>query len=221
MEQELAEALRQREEEKQEWVKESSRAQAEMAALRSSMEALERQSAEVVAQESELASLREAERVSQEALEKEKLEVARLESQVVQMKGAKLASQEASERDGAEIVRLENELASLRDAFDRACQGATEKEKLEVEKLEQELASQREDAQKNGKILAEVWRRLQSLAAEDVAPTDDPADLSLSLFLSTVQSVAAQLTGLKDERGEGQRRCDELAHTVEDLQGEK
>ncbi|XP_011611575.2 golgin subfamily B member 1 isoform X1 [Takifugu rubripes] len=216
MEQELAEALKQREEEKQEWVKESSRAEAEMAALRSSMEALERQSAEVVAQESELASLREAERVSQEALEKEKLEVARLESEVVQMRGAKLASQEASERDGAEIVRLENELASLRDAFDRACQGATEREKLEVEKLEQELASQREAAQENEEILAEVWRRLQSLAAEDVAPTDDPADLSLFLF--TVQSVATQLTGLKDERSEGQRRCDELTRTVEDLQ---
>ncbi|TNM91604.1 hypothetical protein fugu_019984 [Takifugu bimaculatus] len=216
MEQELAEALKQREEEKQEWVKESSRAEAEMAALRSSMEALERQSAEVVAQESELASLREAERVSQEALEKEKLEVARLESEVIQMRGAKLASQEASERDGAEIARLENELASLRDAFDRACQGATEREKLEVEKLEQELASQREAAQENEEILAEVWRRLQSLAAEDVAPTDDPADLSLFLF--TVQSVATQLTGLKDERSEGQRRCNELTRTVEDLQ---
>lgn len=219
MEQELAEAIKQREEEKQQWVIETSRAEAEMAALRSSMEALERQSAEVVMQESELASLREAERVNQEALEKERLEVAKLESEVVQMKDAKLASQEASEGDRAEIVRLETELASMRDAFNRACQDATEREKLEVEKLEQELASQREDAQKNGEILAEVWRRLQSLAEDDVTPTDDPADLSL--FLVTMQSLEMQLTRLKDERSEGQRRCDELTNTVEHLQGEK
>lgn len=219
MEQELAEAIKQREEEKQQWVKEISRADAEMTALRSSLEALERQSAEVVTQESELASLREAERVSQEALEKEKLEVARLENEVVQMNDAKLASQEASERDRAEIGRLENELALMRDAVDRACHDATERGTLEVEKLEQELVLQCEDAQKKGEILAQVWRHLQSLAAEDVAPTDDPADLSLFLF--TVQSVETQLTRLKDECGEGQKRCDELTHTVENLQGEK
>lgn len=219
MEQELAEAIKQREEEKQQWVKETSRADAEMTALRSSLEALERQSAEVVTQESELASLREAERVSQEALEKEKLEVARLENEVFQMNDAKLASQEASERDRAEIVRLENELALMRDAVDHACHDATERGKLEVEKLEQELVLQCEDAQKKGEILAQVWRHLQSLAAEDMAPTDDPADLSLFLF--TVQSVETQLTRLKDECGEGQKRCDELTHTVENLQGEK
>lgn len=219
MEQELAEAVRQREEEKQQWAESTSRADAEMAALRSTLEALERQSAEVVTQESELAALREAERISQEALEKERLEVARLESEVVEMKDAKLTNHEASERDKAEIVRLENELALLRDTVDRACQDATEREKLEVEKLEQELTSQREDGQKKGEILAEVWRHLQSLAAEEVTPTDDPADLPL--LLSTVQSVETQLTSLKDECREGEKRCVELTHTVEDLQGEK
>lgn len=219
MEQELAEAIKQREAEKQQWVEETSRADAEMAALRSSLEALERQSAEVVTQESELASLREAERLSQEALEKEKLEVARLESEAAQMNDAKLASQEASERDGAEIFRLENELALMRDAVDRACHDATERGTLEVEKLEQELVLQREDTQKKGEILEEVWRHLQPLAAQDVVPTDKPADLSLFLF--TVQSVEKQLTRLKDECGEGQKRCDELTHTMEKLQGEK
>lgn len=214
MEQELAEAAKQREEEKQQWVKETGRADAEMAALRSSLEALERQSAEVAMQESELASLREAERVSQEALEKEKLQVARLENEVVQMSDAKLASQEASERDRAEIVRLENELTLM-----SACHDAAEREKVEVEKLERELVSQRDDTQKKGEILAEVWRHLQSLAAEDVAPTGDPADLSP--FLLTVRSVETQLARLKDECGEGQKRCDELTHTVEHLQGEK
>lgn len=219
MEQELAEAIKQREEEKQQWVKETSRADAEMAALRSSLEALERQSAEVAMQENALASLREAERVSQEALEKEKLEVARLENEVVRMNDAKLGSQEASERDGAEIVRLENELALMRDAVDRACHDATERGKWEVEKLQQELVLQGEETQKKGEILAHVWRHLQSLAAEDVAPTDDPADLSL--FLLAVQCVETRLTRLKDECGEGQKRCDDLTHTVENLVGEK
>lgn len=213
MEQELAEAIKQREEEKQQRVGEVSRAEAEMAALRSSLEALERQSAEVAAQESDLASLREAELLSQEALEKEKLQVARLESEVLRMKDEKLASLEASERHGAEIVRLENELAVMRDAEDRACQDATERGKLEVEKLEQQLGAQREDTQKKEEILALVWRHLQSVAADDVAPTDEPAELPL--FLET------QLTRLKDECGQAQKRCDELTHTVENLQGEK
>lgn len=219
MEQELAEAVKQREEEKQQWVKEAGRADAEMAALRSSLAALERQSAEVVMQESELASLREAEHASQDALEKEKLEVARLENEVAQMNNAKLASQEVSERDRAEIVRLENELALMRDAVDRAYHDATERGRLEVEKLEQQLVLQCEDTQKKGEILAEVWRHLQSLAAEDAAPTDDPADLSLFLF--TLQSVETQLTRLKNECGEGRNRCHELTHALENLQGEK
>lgn len=212
MEEELAEAIKQREEEKQQWVGETSRADAEVAALRSSLEALERQSAEVALQESQLASLREAERLSREALEKEKLHVARLENEAVQMNDAKLASQE-------KIVGLETELASMRDAADRACQDAAERGKLEVEKLEQELVLQRQHTQRKEEILAEVWRHLQSLAAEGAAPTGDPADLSL--LLPAVQSVETQLTRLKEECGRGQKRCDQLTHSVEDLQGEK
>uniref|UniRef100_H3C267 Golgin B1 n=1 Tax=Tetraodon nigroviridis TaxID=99883 RepID=H3C267_TETNG len=176
MEEELAEAIKQREEEKQQWVGETSRADAEVAALRSSLEALERQSAEVALQESQLASLREAERLSREALEKEKLHVARLENEAVQMNDAKLASQE-------KIVGLETELASMRDAAERACQDAAERGKLEVEKLEQELVLQRQHTQRKEEILAEVWRHLQSLAAEGAA------------------SVETQLTRLKEECG--------------------
>lgn len=206
MEQELAEAVKRREEEKQQWAEETDRAQEEASALRSALE-------------SELVSLREAERVSQEALEREKLEAARLDSQVVRMEDAMLASQEASERAAAELARLENELASMREAADRACQGATEREKLEVEKLERELASRSDDAQMKGEMLAEVWRHLQSLAAEDVAPTDDPADLSL--FLMAVQSVETQLRRLRDDGSEGRKRCDQLSHAVDSLQGEE
>lgn len=202
MEQELAEALKQREEEKQQRVGEAGRADAETAALRSSLEASERQI------ESHLASCREAERLSQEALEQEKLQVARLEDEVLRMQEEKLASREASERDGAELARLEKELASVRDAGDRACQDATERGRLEVEELERQLLLQREDAQRKEEMLALVWRHLPPLAAED----DDPADLPVLLD--------TQLSRLKEERGEAQQRCHELTRAVEDLQGE-
>lgn len=120
----------------------------------------------------------------------------------------KLASLEASERDGAELARLEKELASTRDAGDRACQDATERGRLEAEELERRLLLQREDAQRKEEVLALVRRHLQPLAAED----GDPAELPLLLD--------TQLTGLKEERGEAQKRCHELTRTVEDLRGE-
>lgn len=200
MEQELAEALKRREEEQQRRAGEASRAEAEAAALRSGLEASERQT------ESRLASSREAERLGREALEQEKLRVARLETEVLRMEEEKLASLEASERERA---RLEKELAIMRDAGDRACQDATQRGKLEVEELEQQLLLQREDAQRKEEMLALVWRHLQPLAPAE----DDPADLPLLLD--------TQLTRLREERGQAQRRCDELTHTVENLQGEK
>ncbi|XP_076578683.1 uncharacterized protein golgb1 isoform X2 [Chaetodon auriga] len=219
MEQELAEAMKQREEERQRWAEQTGRADAELAALRTSMETLERESTEVAKQESELASLREAELVSQEALEKEKMEVARLERELALMKDAEhaavQASHDASERDRAEIVRLESEIASMREAVDHASRDTSEREKSEVEKLERE----REDAQRKGEILAEIWRHLRSLACEDEPAAEElPFPADLSLFLDTVQSVEAQLRRLKDERSEREEHCAELTHTMETLQ---
>ncbi|XP_070848210.1 golgin subfamily B member 1 isoform X2 [Chaetodon trifascialis] len=219
MEQELAEAIKQREEERQQWAEQTGRADAELAALRTSVETFERQSTEVARQESELASLREAELVSQEALEKEKMEVARLERELALMKDAEhaaiQASHDASERDRAEIVRLESEIASMREAVDHASRDASEREKSEVEKLERE----REDAQGKGEVLAEIWGHLRSLACEDEPAAEElPFTADLSLFLDTVQSVEAQLRRLKDERSEREEHCAELTHTMETLQ---
>ncbi len=219
MEQELAEAVKQREEERQQWAERASVADAELAALRTSLEALERESTEVARQESEL---REAEHVSQEALEKEKMEVARLERELALMKEAELAaiqaSHDASERDRAEIIRLESELASMREAVDRASQDASERERSEADQLERE----HEDAQKKDEALAEIWRHLRSVALEDVQAVEEtPFPPDLSLVLDTVQSVETQLTRLKDERSESEKRCAELTHTMETLQGEK
>lgn len=229
MEQELAEAVKQREEERQQWAEQASRADAELAALRTSLEALERQSAEVARQESELASLREAEHVSQEALEKEKVEVTRLERELALMKEAELAavqaSHDAAEKDRGEIVRLESELALMRDAVDRASQDVSERENSEVEKLQQELASlkeEHEDAQKKEEILVEIWRHLQSLAVEDVQGAEElPFPADHSLFLHALLSIETQLMRLKDERSESQEHCDKLTHTMATLRGKK
>lgn len=227
MEQELTEAVKQREEERRRWAEQASGADAQLAALRTSLEAWERKSTEVARQESELASLREAGHVSQEALEKEKMDVARLERELAAMKEAERAAvqanHEASERDRAEIVRLESELASTREAVDRAGQDASEREKSEVDKLERELASLKEEhgnAQKKGELLAEMWRHLRSLAPEDVQAAEEiPFPADPSLFLDTVQAIETQLTRLKDERSESEEHCAELTHTMETLQG--
>ncbi|XP_068573423.1 golgin subfamily B member 1 isoform X2 [Cebidichthys violaceus] len=224
MEQELAEAVKQREEERQQWAEQAGRADAEVAALRTSLEDLERERTEVAEHEGELASLREAEHVGREALEKEKTEVARLERELALMKEAELAavqaSRDASESDRAEIVRLESELASAREAVVHASQDASEREESEVDKLERELASLKEehqDAQKKAEILAEIWGPLRSLALEEAAE-EVPLPADLSLFLDTVQSVETQLKRLKDERSEREEHCVELTHTMETLQ---
>ncbi|XP_039997618.1 golgin subfamily B member 1 isoform X2 [Xiphias gladius] len=226
MEQELAEVVKLREEERQQWAEQAGKADVELAALRTSLEALERERTEVARQESELVSLREAEHVSQEALEKEKMEVAKLERELALMKQAELAavqtSHDASERDRAEIARLESELASMRETAVRASQDALEKEKSEVDKLEGELASLKEeqkDAQKKSEILAEVWRHLQALALDDVqAAEENPVPVDLSLFLDTVQSIDTQITRLKDKQSDSEEHSAELTHTMETLQ---
>ncbi|XP_034433918.1 golgin subfamily B member 1 [Hippoglossus hippoglossus] len=226
MEQELAEAVKLREEERQQWAEQASRADVELAALRSSLEALEIERMDVTRQQSELLSLREAECVRQEALEKENMEVARLERELALMKEAELAavqaSHDASERDRAEITRLESELASMRETAVHVSEETEEREKSEIEKLERELASlkeEQEDAQKKGEILVEVWRHLRALAPDDVQTSEEnavPADLPL--LLDTVQSINNQLTRLKDKESESEEQRAELTHTMETLQ---
>ncbi|XP_060885677.1 golgin subfamily B member 1 [Labrus mixtus] len=222
MEQELSEAVKQREEERQQWVERASRADAELASLRSSLEALDSTNMEVARQQSELASLREVELVSQEALEKEKVEVSRLEGELALMKEAELERHRASERDREDIVRLESELSSMKEAGDRTREDASEKEKSEVDKLERELASLKEehgDALKKSEVLAEIWRHLRSLAGGDVqAEEESNISADLSLFLDTVKSIETQLTRLKAEHSEREEHCAELTHTMQTLQ---
>ncbi|KAM6895677.1 uncharacterized protein golgb1 [Xenentodon cancila] len=227
MEQELTEAVRLREEDRQQWAEQASRADAELAALRASLEALESERMDFASQENKLASLREAKHVTEEALEKEKREVTRLEAELALIKEAELAAvqarNDASNRDQEEIGRLESELALMRGAESAAVcarQDALEKEKSEVNKLEKELETlreEREGMQKKTEILVEVWRHLCPLGVETMSE-EIPVPADLSLLLDAVQSVEAQLTKLKNECSERNEQCAHLTQTMETLQ---
>lgn len=208
MEQELSEAMKLREEERQQWAEQASKADVELAALRTSLEAREQS---------------EEEHISQEALQKEKMEVARLEGELALIKEAEVtanqASLDASERDRVKIAQLENDLASMREAAAHASEDASQR-MSQVSRLERQLASLQEEqagAEKKNEIVAQIWRRLQSLALEDVQAAEDiPAPADLSLLLDTVQSFETKLMRLK----ESEERCAELIHSMKILQGE-
>ncbi|KAM9823929.1 golgin subfamily B member 1 [Neosynchiropus ocellatus] len=209
MEQELAEAVRLRGEHSQQ----ASRAEAELTALRSSLESLQRGRADEAKQEAELAALREA-------LEQEKMRVAGLECQLSAMRAAELAHQEASERATSEILRLENELAAVREAgsaTEHASRRDVETAKCDTEKLTAELASLREgrvQAQNKTDLVEEIWRRLKSLGEEE--PSAVPSDLSDVLGL--MKSVEARVSQLKDRLSESEGVLTQHAHTVATLQ---
>ncbi|KAF7229300.1 golgin subfamily B member 1 isoform X1 [Nothobranchius furzeri] len=217
MEQELKDAVELREEARQQ----ASRAEAELAALRTNVEALEK---EVARQESELFSVREAELAFQQALEKERMEVTRLEAELALVKEAELvaiqAQKDSSDKYQAEIIQLESELASVREAESVARQDTLERDKSEVEKLEKELESLREErrrTQRANEILAEIWKPLCSLAVESV-PEEVPDPPDLSLILDTLQSVETQLTQLREECSEKSERCVQLTQNLETVQ---
>ncbi|XP_056132274.1 golgin subfamily B member 1 [Lampris incognitus] len=232
MEQELAEAVRQREEERQQWAQDAIRANAELESLKASQEVLGRERTEVARLESELASLREAEHraraASQEVLEREKTEVARLERELASVKEAELAAIQAghdvSERDRTDIARREAEVTSVREAEITAIhtsQEALERERSEVERLKKELTALKEEQGEShwkGETLAKVWRILRALASGDEhAAEESSSPTDFSMFLSTIQSLEAQLTRLKEEQNESEQRCIEVTLTMDTL----
>ncbi|XP_021419550.2 golgin subfamily B member 1 isoform X1 [Oncorhynchus mykiss] len=112
MEQELAEAGRQREEERQQWAGWSSQAEAELVALRANLEASERDRA------AQLASLEASERdraaqlASLEASERDRS--TQMEDLTVKLEWATREREEVTNR---EVARLEKELAALREEY--------------------------------------------------------------------------------------------------------
>lgn len=218
MEQELAEAVRLREEERQQWTEQNSQTQEEIAHLKNSLEAFEAPRAEVARLQHEVMALKEAELVSQEALQKEQMEVARLEQELALRRESEAvaiqASREALERNQAEME-------SIREAeADR--ESALKREKSEVEKLNHELAvlgAQYEQLQEQRAPLNEVLRHLRSLVVEDTsASMESPVSVDLHVLLETVQAIEAQLLKLKEEHRESEKRCGELTHNIHILE---
>ncbi|KPP62418.1 golgin subfamily B member 1-like, partial [Scleropages formosus] len=152
MEQELAEARRLREEDRQHWAEEASRAQAELAALMQKLESEHREREEMTGKENEVVVRMEAELSAM----KEKLEVAVREKEEVEMRmqtedeerraqiselGAKLEAAERGkvERTEAEAEQREAELKQFRERLE-----AVQREKGEMEKRVGAEAQQRE-----------------------------------------------------------------------------
>lgn len=221
MEQELAESVRLREEERQQRTEQVNKAEAEISTLRNMLEAWEAEKAEMARLQTELAALKDTELVSQEALQKEKMEVARLERELALLKEVEVAATQASQEALAEIERVERELESIREA-DSDRQSALEIEKSEMEKLSGELAALRaenEELQEKGIVLNEVWRHLRSLAFEDLSAVEDsPVSIDSSMLMGTVQSIETQLSKLKEEHNESEKRCMELGLNIDILQ---
>ncbi|XP_064864405.1 golgin subfamily B member 1-like isoform X2 [Oncorhynchus nerka] len=197
MEQELAEAGRQREEERQQWTGWSSQAQAELVVLRANLEASERDRA------AQLASLEASER--DRAAQLASLEASERD------RAAQLASLEASERDRS------TQMEDLTVKLEWATREREEVTNREVARLEKELAALREEygeGQRAGEALAELLTGLRSLAGEG-AEEDIPVPTDPALCLGTLE---AQLERLRVEQRESEERCAQVTHTMETLQ---
>ncbi|CAL9682858.1 unnamed protein product [Knipowitschia caucasica] len=211
MEQELADSIRLREEEKQHLTK----AQAEISSLRNGLEAWEAEKAEVARLQIELGAMKEAEILGQEALQREKTEVTRLEQEL-----AKLRESEAMlETHRAEMELVEKELQSLREAETERL-AAVESEKSEVDKLNNELMAfreEREQLQEQRSALNEAWTHLRSLDLGDSTISDEgPVDPTQ--FMQIVGSIEAQLLKLREEQSNSEKRCQELYRNIDTLQ---
>ncbi|XP_055009901.1 golgin subfamily B member 1 isoform X2 [Boleophthalmus pectinirostris] len=213
MEQELAESVRLREEERQQLTQ----AQAEISSLRNSLETWEAEKAEMARLQSELVAMKEVELVSQEALQKEKTQVERLEQELAQLR----ESEEVLERSRAEMERVERELESVREA-EAERMFALEREKSEVDKLNHELTTlraEREQLQEQSTALNEVWRHLRSLDTGGcTAPDEGPVCIDPTVLIETVQSIEAQLFKLKQEHSDSEKRCLEFTYNIDILQ---
>ncbi|XP_077565284.1 uncharacterized protein golgb1 isoform X2 [Stigmatopora nigra] len=211
MEDELAEAL----EQKQEWAQRASDAHTAL------QEALFRANEEAARHAADLSSLSEA--ASIDRLEKENVEIARLQGELASMTESIQTFHDGSQRDQLEISRLQKELASSREAQSelvRSSQSDLEDTKDQVENLRNQLAFSQEAAQKKKEVLAEIWSHFRTLPFEVVRSLEDdemvPEDLSL--ILDTVLSIEAHVTKLKDDHRESEDRCAELTCDLKELQ---
>lgn len=234
MEQELAEAHKLTEQEKQQ---SATHAEEQLQALRSNLEALEKEKEKtIMALQAELSQrtseLDQAKASLDERDRKGKEEEACIEAELTTLR----ANLEASERHREEVtkkleVEVERRVAELHllqeklDAVEREREEASQSEREELTQLQTELASLRErlDAgtveQEAGvqakQALEKLWKGLQSLSSEgsdvEMAVPEDPAQV--------LPVLETRLDNLRAEHLEREERMSQISIAIETLQG--
>lgn len=235
MEEELAEAHKLREQEKEQ---SAMHTEEQLHALRSSLEALEKEKEQTVTVlEAELSRrMSELDRVKaslDESISKGKEEDARVQAELTTLR----ADLEASERQREEVtkkleVEVERRVAELHllqeklDAVERERQEASQSERDELTRLQTELASLRgrldagKEEQEAGvhakQALEKLWKGLHSLSSEgsevDMTVPEDPAQV--------LPVLEARLDNLREEHQEREVRMSQISVTIETLQGQ-
>ncbi|XP_060759789.1 golgin subfamily B member 1 isoform X2 [Neoarius graeffei] len=235
MEQELAEAHKLTEQEKQQ---SATHAEEQLQALRSNLEALEKEKEKtIMALQAELSQrtseLDQAKASLDERDRKGKEEEACIEAELTTLR----ANLEASERHREEVtkkleVEVECRVAELHllqeklDAVEREREEASQSEREELTRLQTELASLRErlDAgtveQEAGvqakQALEKLWKGLQSLSSEgsdvEMAVPEDPAQV--------LPVLETRLDNLRAEHLEREERMSQISIAIETLQGQ-
>lgn len=234
MEEELAEAHKLREQEKEQ---SAMHTEEQLHALRSSLEALEKEKEQTVTVlEAELSRrMSELDRVKaslDESISKGKEEDARVQAELTTLR----ADLEASERQREEVtkkleVEVERRVAELHllqeklDAVERERQEASQSERDELTRLQTELASLRgrldagKEEQEAGvhakQALEKLWKGLHSLSSEgseiEMTVPEDPAQV--------LPVLEARLDNLREEHQEREVRMSQISVTIETLQG--
>lgn len=235
MEEELAEAHKLREQEKEQ---SAMRSEEQLQALRSSLEALEKEKEQTTAVlEAELSRrMSELDRVKaslDESISKGKEEDARVQAELTTLR----ADLEASERQREVVtkkleVEVERRVAELHllqeklDAVERERQEASQSERDELTRLQTELASLRgrldsgKEEQEAGvhakQALEKLWKGLHSLSSEgsevEMTVPEDPAQV--------LPVLEARLDILRAEHHEREVRMSQISVTIETLQGQ-
>lgn len=234
MEEELAEAHKLREQEKEQ---SAMHTEEQLHALRSSLEALEKEKEQTVTVlEAELSRrMSELDRVKaslDESISKGKEEDARVQAELTTLR----ADLEASERQREEVtkkleVEVERRVAELHllqeklDAVERERQEASQSERDELTRLQTELASLRgrldagKEEQEAGvhakQALEKLWKGLHSLSSEgseiEMTVPEDPAQV--------LPVLEARLDNLREEHQDREVRMSQISVTIETLQG--
>ncbi|XP_030632821.1 golgin subfamily B member 1 [Chanos chanos] len=245
MEQELREATRVKEEERQQWAQQLDKTEAELGALKDRLEASERDREEALKKlEAEIEK-----RVSEQEELRETLSHVGRERDLWMEKGKDAetelailrANLETSQKEKEEItkrleIEVENRVAELQElqqkleSMEREREEGSKEEGEELAQLQMELASLRErlDTEKEEQgtglkakeALQKLWKGLHSLTgadAEGEEETSIPTDPTQ--YLAVLPALEARLDKLKVEEEEREARMAQVNLSLDSLQG--